>query len=133
MLDIKFYYPRWGSENMAWNLFLDQVQTAGFDGVEVYPLQTPLEKPEMLRLLENKGLEFSLLHAEMAEGKNVGRYLQALERNLYELVGYQTSKLKPQFITTQTGREYYSPDQMAACFEICDRISEIFMLGLKLC
>jgi len=123
MLDIKFYYPRWGSENIAWNLFLAEVQKAGFDGVEVYPLQTPLEKPELLQLLGDNGLEFSLLHAEMIEGKNIARYLQALERNLYELVSYQTNTIKPQFITTQTGREYYTPDQMAKCFEICDRVS----------
>jgi sugar phosphate isomerase/epimerase len=123
-LDINFYYPRWGSENIPWDLFLDQVQDAGFDGVEVYPLQTPQDKPQMLSLLTNKGLEFSLLHAEMVEGKNVERYKHALERNLYELVNYQTSQIKPQFITTQTGREYYTQSQMAECFEICDRISK---------
>jgi sugar phosphate isomerase/epimerase len=123
MLAIKFYCPRWGAENIPWPLFGKQVKAAGFDGIEVYPLQTPVEKPGMLALLEDKGLEFSLLHTEMKEGKNVERYKQALERNLYELVNYQTSRIKPQFITSQTGREYYTQDQMADCFAICDRIS----------
>jgi sugar phosphate isomerase/epimerase len=77
----------------------------------------------MLRLLEDTGMEFSLLHAEMTEGSNVEKYKQALERNLYTLVDYQTNQIKPQFITTQTGREYYTQEQMAECFVICDRIS----------
>jgi sugar phosphate isomerase/epimerase len=123
-LAIDFYYPRWGSEEIPWDLFLDQIQSAGFKGVEVYPLQSLNEKPEMLHLLANKGLEFSLLHAEMVEGKHVERYQEALERNLYELVNFQTSQIKPQFITTQTGREYYTQAEMAGCFEICERISK---------
>ncbi len=123
-LIIDFYYPRWGSEEIPWNLFLSKIESAGFDGVEVYPLQTPNDKPEMLSLLADKGLSFSLLHAEMVEGSNVARYQRALERNLYELVNYQTTQIKPQFITTQTGREYYTEAQMAVCFEICDRISK---------
>jgi sugar phosphate isomerase/epimerase len=123
MLAIKFYCPRWGADNIPWPIFGEQVKGAGFDGIEVYPLQTPVEKPAMLAILEEKGLEFSLLHTEMNEGKNVERYKQALERNLYELVNYQTSRIKPQFITSQTGREYYTQEQMAGCFAICDRIS----------
>jgi sugar phosphate isomerase/epimerase len=123
-MEIKFYYPRWGSEHLPWTQFLKQLQKAEFDGVEVYPLQTPSEKPEMLMLLADEGLEFSLLHAEMVEGKEVSKYLQALERNLYELVNYQTNQIKPQFITTQTGREYYTQEDMSLCFEICDRISK---------
>jgi sugar phosphate isomerase/epimerase len=120
---IQFYYPRWGSEHTPWPIFLNQVKGAGFDGIEVYPLQTPADKPDMLHLLEDTGMEFSLLHAEMTEGRDVERYQQALERNLYTLVNYQTGRIKPQFITTQTGREYYTQEQMAGCFDICDRIS----------
>jgi sugar phosphate isomerase/epimerase len=124
MLNINFYCPRWGAEDIPWNRFCEQVKVAGFDGVEVYPLQTPNEKEEMLCQLAIHNLEFSLLHAEMKEGKDFEKYKLALERNLYELVGYQNDQIKPQFITTQTGREYYTQDQMAVCFAICDRISK---------
>jgi sugar phosphate isomerase/epimerase len=123
MLSIQFYYPRWGAEALRWEAFLAQIKEAGFDGTEVYPLQVPAEKQEMLGALKNEGLEFSLLHTEMTEGKNFERYKQALERNLYELVNYQDSRIRPKFITSQTGREYYTKDQMAECFDICERIS----------
>jgi len=123
MLNIKFYCPRWGAEKIPWKIFSPQVKKADYDGVEVYPLQYPEEKLNMLKSFEDNGLEFSLLHAEMVEGVNFERYKDALTRNMYELVNYQTAALKPQFITTQTGREYYNEQQMASCFEICDRIS----------
>jgi len=124
MVSIKFYAPRWGSEHISWKSFLKKVVEHTFDGVEVYPLQTPHEKGEMLAQLADLGLEFSLLHAEMKEGRNFKRYLAALEANLYQLVDYQTGNIKPAFITSQTGREYYTKDQMAECFAICDRISK---------
>lgn len=122
-MTIKFYAPRWGSEQIPWNIFLCRLLENHFNGVEVYPLQTPHEKPEMLAQLAEKGLEFSLLHSEMKEGKDFKKYIAALEKNLYELADYQNQTIKPQFITSQTGREYYSRDQMAECFAICDRIS----------
>ncbi len=123
MLNIKFFCPRWGAEHLPWNSFSAQVKSAGYDGVEVYPLQVPEEKSAMLSSIADNGLEFSLLHAEMVEGANFEKYKEALIRNLYQLVDYQTPMLKPQFITTQTGREYYTELQMNECFEICDRIS----------
>lgn len=123
MPKIKFYCPRWGSEDISWPNFVRMVKDAGYDGVEVYPLQTPADKDIMLQELDNAGLEFSLLHAEMKEGRDFDKYLLALERNLYELATYQNDTIQPKFITTQTGREYYTRQQVAKCFEVCDRIS----------
>lgn len=124
MFRVKFYCPRWGSEALSWDSFLSKAISSGYDGVEVYPLQTPLEKPEMLEALEKTGFEYSLLHSEMIEGADFEAYCKALERNLYELGTYKTKKIKPEFITSQTGREYYSKQQMKKCFAICDRVSE---------
>lgn len=123
MLSIKFYCPRWGSEALSWDDFLSKTVSSGYDGVEVYPLQTPHEKPEMLEALEKSSLEYSLLHSEMFEGEYFERYIDALEGNLYELATYKTENLKPEFITSQTGREYYTKEQMAECFAICERVS----------
>ncbi|WP_197739815.1 sugar phosphate isomerase/epimerase family protein [Pedobacter sp. BS3] len=130
MLSIKFYCPRWGSEHIPWPDFVKNVKAAGYNGVEVYPLQTPEDKDIMLRQLEDAGLEFSLLHAEMKEGYDINKYLAALERNLYQLAEYQTNTIRPRFITSQTGREYYTPGQAAACFDVCDRISR--KTGIKI-
>nr|WP_294898162.1 sugar phosphate isomerase/epimerase [uncultured Pedobacter sp.] len=123
MPKVKFYCPRWGSEDLAWNDFLDKVIASGYDGVEVYPLLRPEEKPAMLQALEHTGLDYSLLHTVQKEGKNFDKYCDALERNLYELITFQTDHIKPKFITSQTGREYFTKDQMETCFSICDAVS----------
>src|SRR5689334_15375260 len=33
-MSIQFFCPRWGSEELSWDLFLKQVVDAGYDGIE---------------------------------------------------------------------------------------------------
>lgn len=123
MMQIDFYCPRWGFGDISWPVFAQQVKNDGFAGVEVFPLGDKLKNTDMLQSLRDQGLSYILLHAELKEGKDFNRYVHALESNLYELLEYQTATGKPQFIVSQTGREYYSHEQMEVCFAICDRIS----------
>ena len=120
---IDFYCPRWGSENIDWPTFARQIKTDGFAGVEVFPLGNIAKNGDMVDTLSDMGLSYILLHAELEEGANFTRYLDALERNLYTLLSYQRNAAKPRFIVSQTGREYYTKAQMEVCFELCDRIS----------
>lgn len=122
-MQIDFYCPRWGSEEISWPDFTRQVKRDGFAGVEVFPLGDRHRNRDMVRALEDTGLSYVLQHSELQEGKSFDRYIDALERNLYELLEYQAGEVKPQFIVSQTGREYYSPAQMEACFALCDRIA----------
>lgn len=122
-MQIDFYCPRWGSEQIGWPQFGAQVKQEGFVGVEVFPLGDTPNNTDMVEVLGDAGLSYILLHAELQEGKDFNRYIHALERNLYALLEYQNQDAKPEFIVTQTGREYYSREQMEACFAICDRIS----------
>jgi len=122
-MQVDFFCPRWGSEQLRWPQFAKQVQEAGFVGVEVFPLGDRPNNTDMIEVLGDRGLSYILLHSELHEGKHFDRYLEALERNLYELLEYQSPQAKPEFIVTQTGREYYSKAQMEACFAVCDRIS----------
>jgi hypothetical protein len=122
-MQIDFYCPRWGSEQIGWRHFAAQVKQEGFAGVEVFPLGDTPNNTDMVEVLSDAGLSYILLHAELQEGKDFNRYIDALERNLYALLEYQNQQAKPEFIVSQTGREYYSREQMEACFAICDRIS----------
>ncbi|MFC7523723.1 sugar phosphate isomerase/epimerase [Parapedobacter sp. GCM10030251] len=122
-MQIDFYCPRWGSEQIGWRQFAAQVKQEGFAGVEVFPLGDTSNNTDMVEVLSDAGLSYILLHAELQEGKDFHRYIDALERNLYALLEYQNQQAKPEFIVSQTGREYYSREQMEACFAICDRIS----------
>lgn len=123
-MQIDFYCPRWGSENIKWPTFAQQIKTDGFVGVEVFPLGDIAKNGDMVDTLSDMGLSYILLHAELEEGPVFTRYLDALERNLYTLLSFQRNATKPRFIVSQTGREYYSKAQMEACFSLCNRISQ---------
>ena len=123
-MKIDFFCPRWGSEDLSWPSFAKRIKNDGFAGVEVFPLGEMRKNEEMVAVLGDLGLSYILLHAELVEGADFDRYLDALERNLYALLSYQNREAKPRFIVTQTGREYYTKAQMEACFALCDRISQ---------
>ncbi|SEL63389.1 hypothetical protein [Parapedobacter koreensis] len=123
-MDIEFFCPRWGSEHVPWQVFAQRIKDDGFAGVEVFPLGDRTSNEDMVAILSDMGLSYILIHAELEEGADFGRYLNALERNLYALLSYQHASAKPRFIVSQTGREYYSRDQMAVCFDLCNRISQ---------
>jgi len=122
-MKIDFYCPRWGAENIPWPAFATNVKREGFAGIEVFPLGDKSSNTDMIEVLGDAGLSYILLHAELKEGKDFNRYTDALERNLCTLLEYQSRYAKPEFIVTQTGREYYTRSQMETCFAICDRIS----------
>lgn len=121
---IKFYAPRWGFEYEGWPAFAKRVADAGYDGVEVFPLQAVHEKKFLLQALASHGLELGLIQAELNGMLSFDDYKTALQRNLEILAGYQAYGIKPAFINSQTGREYYSNDQMDECFDICDQFSK---------
>src|SRR5690606_23205597 len=124
-MKIDFFYPRWGSEAIDWGDFAQQVKVNDFEGVEVFPLGDKARNENMVTILQDKGLEYILLQAELTEdGSNFNRYMDALERNLYALVAYQNNHIKPRYIVSQTGREYFSMEQMGHCFDLCDRIAQ---------
>lgn len=122
-MDIEFFCPRWGSEHIPWSLFAQRIKGDDFVGVEVFPLGDMAVNADMVTVLNDMNLSYILLHAELEEGANFNRYVDALERNLYALLSYQQASAKPRFIVSQTGREYYNKDQMEVCFALCDRIS----------
>lgn len=122
--EIKFYCSRWGHETVPWKEFLRNVKEQAFDGIEVIALRYPEQKLEMLDELAASGLAYNLIHTEKKEGSDFKRYLATLENNLIEIATtYQTKNSAPGFIISQTGREYYTKEQVAACFEICDKVS----------
>ncbi len=124
-MKIDFFCPRWGAEGTDWVKFAQKVKSENFDGIEVFPLENIPQNINMVDILQDNELDYILLHSELKEdGSNFGRYMDALERNLYTLISYQKGGMKPRYIVSQTGREYFSMDQMGQCFALCDRIAK---------
>jgi len=121
---IKFFCSRWGHESIPWNQFVPKVAQQGFDGIEIIALRYPEQKQEMLDELAESGLEYNLIYTEKKEGSDFKKYLGVLEDNLFEIATtYRTTKSEPGCIISQTGREFYTKDQVGSCFEICHKVS----------
>jgi sugar phosphate isomerase/epimerase len=121
-MEVKFFAPRWGSEQMPWQEFVGKVVANTYNGIEVYPLESLHEKQDLLKNVEDSGLELIVMHSQ-PDGRNFDLYIQRLRENLYVLADYQTNSLKPKFINSHTGREYYTQDQMLECFAVCDQFT----------
>lgn len=121
-MEVKFFAPRWGSEHMTWPEFVGRAVDHAYNGIEVYPLESQHEKHDLLKNVEDSGLEMIVMHSQ-PDGRDFDLYIRRLRDNLYILADYQTRSLKPKFINSHTGREYYTEDQMLECFAVCDQFT----------
>ena len=112
-----FFCPRWGSEHIEWETFLQSVKSDGYAGIEWFPYGEITDCDKVLELLKKYDLKFSIVMAVL-EDFSFGEYLLELKKQLTEL-----SSLKPLFISTQTGREYFTKEQIKACLQCCDLVS----------
>lgn len=122
MLDINFFYPRWGAEHIQWSHFLDRVQKEGYQGIEWFPFgeSRDLNYDFIFDLLEQRGLKYTIVMVVVGKAKSFEDYLLMLEHQLFQLASI--NQIQPLFITAQIGREYFTFDQICKCIEICDKI-----------
>jgi sugar phosphate isomerase/epimerase len=117
-MQLLFFCPRWGSEELSWEEFCRKVKKAGYDGVEAgVPFDT-IEKGQMATSLEAHGL---LL---------IGQYWQSFEKDFtehklsYQKHLYHLAELSPLKIDAQTGKDYFNFDENKELFETADRFSQ---------
>lgn len=119
MVEMDFYYPRWGSEHVSWPEFLDKVKSEGYVGIEWFPFgeYAAVDFKYVLGLLQDRGLKFLIVMTVVGNPNSFEDYLYLLKEQLYQL-----SKLQPLFISAQVGREYYSMDQICKCLQVCNQV-----------
>jgi len=116
MKPIKFYVPEWGN-TLPFAQFCQNVNDAGYDGVEMALPPDPDEYQPILDTLHDHDLEL------------IGQYYQSFERDLNEHVrSYETylrhlANARPVLINCQTGKDYFTFDQNRHLFELAARIS----------
>jgi sugar phosphate isomerase/epimerase len=116
-MEISFFCPIWGSENLDIRSFLSKVSAAGYDGVE---MGLPLDsggKAYILDSLKSSGLKFIAQHWETATTDyevHKKEYRQRLE-NL-AIAG-------PLFINSQTGKDFFTYKQNEGLIEIAGEVS----------
>ncbi len=125
-MKLKFFCPRWGAEDQEWEPFLQSVREAGYAGIEWFPYSRPGDHTGVVRLLEKYGLEFTIVMdvTGQSELKSFTEYLDQFERQLRDLAAIRTGNLSPLLISAQTGREFYTPEQVNECLLRSRRVSE---------
>ncbi len=118
-MKIKFLCPRWGSEKIDWEIFLSDVKKAGYSGIEWFPPSEDVNPRDVVELLRKYQLELAIVMTVPQHFEAFEKYLMALVSHLNEM-----ADLRPIHISAQTGREYFTGEQISDCLAICKMISE---------
>ncbi len=100
-----FFCPRWGQEHLSWDVFLEKVKTAGYNGVETSLPMDKFERSEIVTKINEYGLFLIAQHWETIESDftlHEKEYLIRLEA---------LASVRPLLINTQTGKDYYTTKQ----------------------
>ncbi|MEO6315316.1 MAG: sugar phosphate isomerase/epimerase [Chitinophagaceae bacterium] len=116
-MKILFFCPRWGQEALPWNDFLAQVKNAGYDGVECALPEGEIAQEQLRNGLRQHRLRFIAQHWQTVV-YDFDEHQQQYEQRLK-----QQAAAKPQFINSQTGKDYYSFEQNARLIATADRIA----------
>ncbi|MFZ4260774.1 sugar phosphate isomerase/epimerase [Sphingobacterium sp. HJSM2_6] len=127
MVDVQFFYPRWGAEHVPWIDFLNRVSEEGYHGMEWYPFaeKEANNYPIIFQAMADRGLQFSIVFAVFGETPSFEAYLIALEEQLFEMAFLGQYGIAPQFISAQVGREYFSQEQILTCLAICSKVEQM--------
>lgn len=115
----KFLCPRWGFESIPWEVFLKQVKDAGYAGIEWFPFGETADAQEVLDLLKHYDLDFAIVMAVIKPYTNFEQYLEDLKQDLTELMKIRDEFKAPLFFSAQTGREFFSDNQIQSCLMLC--------------
>jgi len=127
---IKFMCPRWGSESIPWDEFLSSAKQAGYSGIEWFPFAVEENYAEVLDLLHHYELDFSIVMAVIQPYKNYPEYIAALENDLLKLMEVRNERKAPLFISAQTGREFFTYDQILGCLNVCSNLQQKFAIPI---
>jgi len=116
-MELKFFCPRWGSEQLPWDEFCFKVKEAGYQGVEAAVPFYENEKNIILNALKKHDL---LL---------IGQYYQSFEEDFgahkisFRKYLENTVKAAPVLIDSQTGKDYFTNEQNEELFSIAKEIA----------
>ncbi len=101
-MKLKFFCPRWGSEDIPFSDFTENVKKEGYDGVEISLPDSVSEQKHYLSVLADSGMQFILQHHQ-TDKKESNEYVKEFVSRL-ELM----AEAKPLFINSQTGKDFFS-------------------------
>ncbi|MES2731856.1 MAG: sugar phosphate isomerase/epimerase [Bacteroidota bacterium] len=117
---LKFFCPRWGSEQLSWDVFLQQVKDAGYDGVEYgIPNETPISELDYVwEKFEKYGLEVI--------GQHYGTYDAHFPLH-HDRYAAWLEKVRPYpmlRIDSQTGKDFFTFEQNKALIDLASEFTK---------
>ncbi len=116
-MDIKFFIPRWGNRHLSWADFALKAKNAGYAGVEAGLPILGEEQTEMFDQLEKNSLSWVGQHFETNTSVFTD-YYKEFEARLSAL-----ATVKPLFINSQTGKDFFTFEQNSKLIELASKIS----------
>lgn len=116
-MNIQFFCPRWGSENLPYEAFFEKVKEAGYDGVEMaLPLDED-ERDEIVGLMKQYKLLLIGQHWECTLSPTE-TYEADYEKYLRNLAA-----VDPLFINSQSGKDFFSQEHNIQLIRLADQIA----------
>lgn len=115
-MTIKFFSPHWGMENLPLEQAFRKIKEAGYDGVEMAVPFHSKERDYFLSLLEKFELDL-IAQQWSAAGNTFEEYKQSFKEHLYYF-----ASVKPLFINSQTGKDYYPFEQNLELIHLASQI-----------
>ncbi len=112
IMQIIFFCPRWGSENLDWNSFCHKVKEAGYHGIEAGVPFDEAEKREMSVALQRHELLLIGQYWQSFE-KDFSTHKRSYEKHLQNMI-----EIKPVKIDSQTGKDYFTFLQNKELFDV---------------
>ena len=116
-METKFFYPRWGSADIEWPIFLGKVKKNGYQGVET-DLPFNKQREEILSILNDFELEFIGQHWQTKE-VDFKKHKEKYKRHIYNL-----AEAEPLFINSHTGMDFFSFSENAELIELAFSIEK---------
>lgn len=118
-MNLFYICPLWGSENLNFTDFCTNAKSAGYDGVE---LSLPLDDQEQTDLICQTLRDHEL--------KLVAQHWETVEPNVEEHIVLYRKRLEwlaaanPEFINSQTGRDWFSVEDNQRIIDVAKQVSE---------
>lgn len=125
-MDVKYICTYWGCEHLSAKEFLSNVVVNGYDGVEInFPedaifIAEFIEELENIRKNSNPNFIFIAQQVLSNKKETVIEYIERISERLEFL-----TTLKPNYINSHTGKDYYDFSDNCRIIEITEHISRI--------
>jgi len=116
-MKIKILSPLWGHEHLDFGLFLKQITTAGYDGIETWVPAEKENKHLLMDYIDNQET-YLVTHQHEASGSTFNKFRTSYAENLD-----QCAALHPLLINSHTGRDYFSIQQLLDLVAVAEDFS----------